>query len=312
MQQRFVLYLLIVWLLSLGGCAKPINISALSISSNYCQPSNYYPQKSIIRYADNSVISLHNQLPNYSLHNLYTANASGVLPLLLRLDSLKNDQDESKNTVRQNILLSIQQLSEEIDGLAATLDCEGEKTDQVANYLDKINQQRNNKLTISSIIVGALTTIATVAIEKKSVQNTVAISGGVLGGGMAALTINPSGKKVKWSQENNLLGSIWFADNSNNTIPPSIWYMLNEKMFSNNQKNTLIESIKNRWLTINFKDDLSSEDEYLFFNKGGTYTAEDLHLRANMLNELQATVRSLHQDLASLTNNISENDLTKR
>ena len=34
-----------------------------------------------------------------------------------------------------------------------------------------------------------------------------------------------------------------------------------------------------------------------FFDQGGIYTADELHSRANMLNELQATIRALEQDL---------------
>lgn len=298
----FLLGLLIVFC----SCGKPMNISALSIGEDYCQPNTYYPNKNLKRYSEIEVQQLQSRLVSFSLHNLYTANAAGILPLLLQIDSLKSINTLDKNALRYKALLAIQQLNEEIDGVAATLDCEGEKTDQVANYLDNINQKRNNQLTITSIIIGAMTTVATVAIQKNSVQNTVAIGGGILGGGIAAMMINPSGKKIKWPQNKNLLGTVWFADNSDNMIPASIWYMLNQKSFSNSQKNTLIENIKKRWLTINFQEELSTEDENKFFKKGGTFTSEDLHLRANMLNELQATVRSLHQDLASLTNNISQ------
>ena len=203
-------------------------------------------------------------------------------------------------------MLAIQQLNEEIDGVAATLDCEGEKTDQVATYLDQANQKHNSRLTITSIIVGALTTIATVAIKKNSVQNTVAISGGLLGGGIAALMINPAGKKIKWLQDKNLLGAIWYGHNMDRLIPPSVWYMLNEKDFSNSHNKSLIESIKTRWKMLNFSNEISVEDEKKFFQNGGIFSADELHQRANMLNELQATIRSLHQDLASLTNNISQ------
>ncbi|PZP43892.1 MAG: hypothetical protein DI598_15215 [Pseudopedobacter saltans] len=306
MKRHVAVSVIACFLLDFYGCGKPMNISSLSIGEDYCQPNTYYENKNLKRFSQEEVTRLQSQLNHYTPHNLYTANAAGILPLLLQMGSIDTSNTSQKNALQLKALLAIQQLNEEIDGVAATLDCEGEKTDQVANYLDNINQKRNNQLTITSIIVGALTTIATVAIQKNSVQNTVAIGGGILGGGIAALMINPAGKKIKWPQNKNLLGSVWYADNAANMIPSAIWYMLNEKSFSNSQKISLIESIKKRWMTINFQDDLSPEDENKFFKNGGTFTSEDLHLRANMLNELQATVRSLHQDLASLTNNISQ------
>ncbi len=299
-------------LLIFSGCAKPINISTLSMGQDYCQPNTYFPNTPIHWFNHTEIEKIRNILPEYSLHNLYTANAIGILPLLIKKDNAKNDSLFDKKALQFQILLQIQQASEEIDGLAATLDCEGEKVDQIANYLDKINQKRNNKLTIASIVIGSITTIATVAIKKNATQNTVAIGGGLLTSGVGAMTINPAGKKVRWPQNRNLLGTIWTENNSESLISPTIWYMLTEKEFSNSKKISLAESIKQRWLTINFQEEISAEDEITFFKKGGVYAADDLHMRANMLNELQATIRSLHQDLASFTNNIAQGELMKR
>lgn len=92
-----------------------------------------------------------------------------------------------------------------------------------------------------------------------------------------------------------------FNDNSDGAYHNSMWAILNEKQFSNSQKNDLQESIKNRWLQYNFDGKIDTETEKLFFYDGGIYTADDLYSRANMLNELQATIRSLEQDLKSLS-----------
>ena len=67
------------------------------------------------------------------------------------------------------------------------------------------------------------------------------------------------------------------------------------------EKNDLQESIKNRWLQYNFDGKIDAKTQTLFFDDGGIYTADDLYTRANMLNELQATIRSLEQDLKSLS-----------
>jgi hypothetical protein len=43
----------------------------------------------------------------------------------------------------------------------------------------------------------------------------------------------------------------------------------------------------------------SREQQELLFGDGGRYDADALHLRADMLNELQASVRLINQDLRS-------------
>ena len=189
----------------------------------------------------------------------------------------------------------------EINALASELDCNGERINKLADFIDNINNKKTKNLTVASVTLGALTTVATVLIKNNNASNIIGVSGGLLSAGLGALTISPKGKKIDLKLQRNLLGNIWYNDNSNQAYPNSIWTILNEKQFSNSGKNDLQESIKNRWLQYNFDGKIDAETEKLFFYDGGIYTADDLYSRANMLNELQATIRSLEQDLKSLS-----------
>jgi hypothetical protein len=51
--------------------------------------------------------------------------------------------------------------STEISSLVAELDCEGERADQLATYLDGRDQRRIRNLTLLSIVTGAATTVVT-------------------------------------------------------------------------------------------------------------------------------------------------------
>lgn len=270
---------------------------------NYCAPSSPYNYKEQLhpQWNSDSLITAYAPLP---AHEVITANAVGILPLVQQLAAAANDSSvaarlqkiELRSQIQQRILLA----STEIAGVAAELDCEGERADQLGRYLDELNSKRNTWLTATSIVTGAITTVATVIINKTGVQNTVAISGGLLSAGLGALTINPGGRKMMVMHSRNLLTDIWYQPTVSVVYSPFIWYVLNDKRFSYSGKASLAENTKKRWIEFDFNNDVDAGKEKLFFRDGGRYKAEDLHIRAAMLNELQATIRSLNQDLQSL------------
>ncbi|WP_306354165.1 hypothetical protein [Flavobacterium sp. '19STA2R22 D10 B1'] len=217
---------------------------------------------------------------------------------LLRQDSL-HDNSAKEVVLKHKIISRILLAQSEIQSISAELDCEGERSDMAASYLDDINSKRNTNLTISAVIVGAITGIAS-TVTKNPAQTTVAISGGTLGGLLGLMTINPKGKTVEFYHDRNLLRTIWFTTSTNSDYPTFVWKMLHEKKFSNLGEVTLAESIKNRWQQFEFEGSIDPEKEKLLFSTGGNYYSADLHSRSSMLNQLQSTVRSFHQDLTSL------------
>ena len=58
--------------------------------------------------------------------------------------------------------------------------------------------------------------------------------------------------------------------------------------------------MRQRWLQYGLDDESDSPRQQLYFKDGGTFSAEELHDLANMHNELQATIRSIQQDMRSL------------
>src|SRR5262245_41146987 len=68
------------------------------------------------------------------------------------------------------------------DATTAELDCESERADQLAAYLDARERQSTGRFTVASLLVGAATTIASVllALENTSsvTQGAVAVGGG--------------------------------------------------------------------------------------------------------------------------------------
>jgi len=300
MKQLKIFIVLLIFIF-ISSCSTVLNSPKIDyLTSNYCQPT--------IEYDYSKLETSPNKIPkqdsilhaNLSKHDILISKAIGIETylaeyLLTKKDTLKRLVLKQKITDRL-ILTSI-----EINALASELDCNGERIDKLANFVTDINNKKTKNLTVASVTIGALTTVATVLIKNNNASNIVGVSGGLLSAGLGALTISPKGKKIELKLQRNLLRNIWFNDNTNGAYPNAIWTILNDKEFSNSGKNDLQESIKNRWLQYNFDGKIDTETEKLFFYDGGIYTADDLSSRANMLNELQATVRSLEQDLKSLS-----------
>lgn len=284
----------------------------LNTSSQYCAPNtNYAYNPSYFPFAntDSILTNSHALSGRLSEHDILMANATGTLSLANQLIEAKKDTSltarlnrlEISNRIQNHLLL----LTTEISGIAAELDCEGERADLFAGYLDNINEKKTARLTGASIVVGALATVAAVLVSNHGLQNGITIGGGIATAGLAVLTIKPKGKKIPFTHDRNLLEDIWFAPKNSAIYSPFIWYMLKEKKFSNSRAEPLVLTIKNRWKNFELDPDVDSVTINTLFKNGGTYNAENLHTRATMLNQLQSTIRSINQDMQSLISQLN-------
>lgn len=239
-----------------------------------------------------------------SAHDQLLCHLLGISGYVNELWTLKKDSLNHNMTkylfLKQKISSRLLLAQSEINSVAAELDCEGERSDMAAHYLDGINGKRNTNFTVGALVVGAVTTVVTAIVKNNNVQNTIAITGGLAGAGLGAMTINPKGKKVEYLHDRNLLKSIWKDPASNADYPDFVWKMLHEKSFSNTGNSSLAQSIRDRWLKFGFDGKIDADQEALLFGTGGYYRADELHIRSSMTNQLQSTIRSMQQDLSSL------------
>ncbi|WP_142687867.1 hypothetical protein [Chitinophaga polysaccharea] len=303
--RRILLLFASLILVLLYACKTPrvINSNDLTITGSYCAPADAFSssQDTVPLKNTDSLLKANPDLPE---HEVLMANATGTLFLIRQMKAVAGDttlavmmkRAEIRSRIQHRLLLA----TLEIAGIAAELDCEGEKADQLARYLDNFNSKRNTRLTVASIITGAITTIATVAIKEDGPQNAVAIGGGLLSAGLGALTINAARKKVRLAHLRNVLSDIWYMPDTSAIYPPFTWYVLNERHFSNNGQISLAAHVKKRWERFDLEGNASKSKISLFFGDGGVYKADDLHTRAAMVNELQSTIRSVNQDLQRL------------
>ncbi|MCX6216920.1 hypothetical protein [Spirosoma sp.] len=304
--------LLLIGLLLASCHSQKTTITSLSHQKKYCQPtvrldydSSYLPIPNT-----QSILQTDTSLTNrFSIHDLLVANAAGILPLLqdfIRLKkarSASSDQERSAN--RQQINDRLWLASMQVSGIAGELDCEAERANRLATYLQQLDGKRIQQLTILSVVVGALTTVVTAFIQADTPSKTVSIGGGVASAFLAGKAAVSSKRTIHLVDERYLLTDIWDQPQQSTFHPPFIWRMLTEHSLSYGSQHSISFNTRQRWLNYSLAG-ASTLDEQLYFGPEGEYRSDNLLTRAEMLNQLQAEVRLFYVDLQNLHLSLSK------
>ncbi len=282
---------------------KTIQQNILTLKDSYCKaPLEYNYSQNIPSYNSDSIINANQKLKRYfSDQSILILNALQSIDEAEKIIDLKKDSTlksqlrvvQLKTKINSKISIALT----ELDAVAAEFDCEGERVAQMANYVDNMNDNRNNRLILFSIITGAVTSVAGGVIKNNGVENAVNIGGGLLGAGLGLATFNPKGKKVEFIHERNLLRDIWEQKLLSRNFPPFIWYMYTEKKFTGNRQHSIIQNMKQRWIQYQFDSDENLANQSVNFGNGGLYRSSDLHNRASMLNQMQSATRTINQNI---------------
>ena len=301
------LYFIFAAFILLTSCVskknQAIKQNILTLRDSYCKaPFKYNYENKLPSYNSDSIISANQQLKGiFSDQSILILNALDNLDEVNEIVKLKKDSSLSSQVkvlqLKMKINSKITIALTELDAVAAEFDCEGERVAQIGNYVDNLNDSRNNKLILYSIAAGAVASIAGGIVKDEGWSSAIDISGGALGAGFGLATLNPKGKKVEFIHQRNLLRDIWNEKLESPNFPPFIWYMYTEKKFSNKEEHSVISSMKQRWLHYQFDDDKSAADHSVIFKDGGLYRADDLHNRAAMLNQMQSATRTINQTI---------------
>lgn len=281
-----------------------LNEHILTLKNSYCKaPHHYNYGKELPSYNSDSILKENSNLSvNFSDQSILILNALSSLDEVNKINELKKETSlearikvlELKNSINNKITIALT----ELDAVAAEFDCEGERVEQMASYVQNMNDNRNDKLVIYSIVAGAAASIASGIISNDGWSNAVDIGGGVLGAGLGFATLNPKGRKVEFIHQRNLLRDIWTQKLESENFPPFVWYMYTEKKFSNyTDGKSIIGNIKDRWLHLNFENNIEEANQSVNFGDGGIYRASDLYNRSRMLNQMQSATRTINQNI---------------
>lgn len=299
----------ITFVVCLSSCKS---YKLITYESDYCEPPIYANtvEKPIEFNSDSILVPDHKWKTQFTKQNILLAHALNLDKELEQLTELRDEHSNIKDSVlylaaQQKIEQKVRDALVEIDALVGELDCEGERCDQLKELLEGMNSKRNNKLTVASIVIGALSAVADACISNDGWNKGVAIGAGVIGAGLGWATLSPKGKRLILKHKRNHLRAIWEEKNSNG-FPPIVWYMLNETKFTNTQQSTMLRNIRKRWLTFTFEDDIKEANKSVLFKSEGVYTEDLLETRSQIVGQLKATTQTLNQNFSSLLKEIKQ------
>ena len=304
----YILYA-ITFVVCLSSCKS---YKLITYESDYCEPPIYANtvEKPIEFNSDSILVPDHKWKTQFTKQNVLLAHALNLDKELEQLTELRDEHSNIKDSIlylatQQKIEQKVRDALVEIDALVGELDCEGERCDQLKELLEGMNSKRDNKLTVASIVIGALSAVADACISNDGWNKGVAIGAGVIGAGLGWATLSPKGKRLILKHKRNHLRAVWEEKNSNE-FPPIVWYMLNETKFTNTQQSTMLRNIRKRWLTFTFEDDIKEANKSVLFKSEGVYTEDLLETRSQIVGQLKATTQTLHQNFSSLLKEIKQ------
>jgi hypothetical protein len=244
---------------------------------------------------------LKNRLSERSIHIAYAIGVTTMLEELILLESKENENEILLQRLKIGNQINI--ASMDISATAASLDCEEERADQIADVVENGERRRETRLTATAIGVGALTAIASGAILFANAQSPIVDVIGIAGGitevflGFSLLRIE---EQVDYHHKINPLKSLLDGINHDGFFPPSVWYYLNHYQAGLPENLTVREKLLNIWVNAGQIPSIEQAEETIYFGRGGSYTSRQLRNRANMLDQTEAQINIMQNDLKTL------------
>lgn len=240
------------------------------------------------------------------------AEIIGVLSLIRETRALETAEGPLRPEVRQRLFDLRQYLSDrmmttffEVSSVAGQIDCEAIRANHVANALSEIREERAQRYEVTAIVGDALIGIVGGALTL-GVGETAAAITEIFGGDLAVgfgLAAGFTGEKHDFQVPRNYLHELWVAPSEPTVFPDSVWRFLNWPRAENVEYPTRRQELIAEWRDDGFiaKTGKTDRRTELVFGSGGIYEIEDLHARAQMLEELKTYINGMVQLLHLLS-----------
>lgn len=239
-------------------------------------------------------------------------NVRPALNNIIILEEKRRVQDRIEDRVqwlelKQQITDKINLASLEISAIAAELDCEEERADQLKGLLQEKMDKAERRITVAAILTGATTGLLVGALNLSkgsgNLSEEIGIAGGIAEATLGFLSLGIKRNHI-FKHPKNHLQDVWSGPDTTSNFPPVVWYYLNLPFDAGSP--SLRESLKQQWIVL---DQLSLEDvgkRAMYFGNGGIYDIEDLDNRSSMLDQLEATVTLMKKDLQLISKELIE------
>ncbi|WP_293012885.1 hypothetical protein [Mongoliibacter sp.] len=217
---------------------------------------------------------------------------------------LDEDLDRlDKLELKTRIFGKIMKMDIELHSLMSAIDCEEEKAEQIASFLEKELRKKERNLTVAAIITGAVVGVGTGLIlaadnSRSDWPEYIGIAGG-LTEVFLGISILRLDRRVSINHPKNILRDVYLSEMRPAYFPPATWYYFNSK---NNSKEgvSLKDQLLERWETYNMNGDGMTA----LLSDGGEYSPELLKNRSEMLDQLESQIALISKDLLYFLNQI--------
>ncbi len=314
--------LLVAWL---PGCVSGLSIKDgyddedEGIAQSYCEPATVptteivtvsagadaYPIQTTSRHP---VTALTTTAPlPFSPRAQQIAAIIGVDGLLAEFKAYEDEMASGLDGGTLRFLKVRQELSDrlllalfEANSIAAELECEKARTEDIASRLEDIRNDVQQGRTILAILADSISGVFAgtfLLLGSEIISGVVDLSGSIaaLGFGVAALGGDQS---YELKHGRNLMTEIWHGGLTSNQFPAPVWRYLNGPV-RETSKRSRRESIVGSWRGRLGEPGSKQERRRveLFFGDGGLYRISELRHRGEMLGLLKTHVNLMNQDL---------------
>ena len=208
-----------------------------------------------------------------------------------------------RHDITDRILLATQELTT----VLAELACERTRALELKNYLQQQTDKRVFRLTILSVLAGALSTVVSGTLEIAGADapyvQGVAMGGAVLSG-YWALRASGGFEEADFAHKRNHLSDVREGPRTSKVFPPIVWHFLTRELEPDKQTQTVRETILERWDELDVINETETDEQrrqgVLLFGPGGRYNFADAGRRISLLEVLELEVGSMYQELKQL------------
>ena len=251
-------------------------------------------------------------LQEFSPRSRETARVINASPVLSEIADLSRKPADDLVTTQRLLELRLDLADRillamlDVSSITAELDCEGERSDQIRDRLEKLEAGQLRRLAFSGILLGAATALLSGGLALAAPNTAGGDIAGIIGGtaqamvGLSATTVTLS---EKLEHPRNLLREVWAGPQRQTLFPRSVWRYLNSRR-DDGEDLTNRDTVIAQWRAGERLGEPGSPAEAeriaLIFGSGGRYTINDLRARDAILDLLEAQVALLNQDLRLL------------
>lgn len=241
-----------------------------------------------------------------------TAATIRVLGLLKRIPRLEQEARAQPDAIwrllwtRQQIVDRISLAAFDVSSTVAEVDCEESRADHVADGMQEVRQDRQERGLFLALIGGALIGVVAGSLSLAA-QATASAASAILGGTLSvglggAATVFLGGEEDFYHPRNHLR-DLRDRPVQSTLFPASVWRYLNgpSRILPGA---TVHDALLNYWGEDGRLGESGSATarrrNELLFGDGGTYEITELRIRAEMLNHVKSEVLRMGQDLNQL------------